>query len=64
MSCAQIGERFDTLAMTLEMPFKDTIETPQPAVGWSVERTLRFGAAIVEPIVRLLPDLRNPNAGQ
>jgi murein tripeptide amidase MpaA len=49
--------------MTLEMPFKDTIDTPQPATGWSPARTLRFGAAIVEPIVRLLPDLRDPHAG-
>jgi hypothetical protein len=30
-----MAETFDCLAMTLEMPFKDTADTPVPEIGWS-----------------------------
>ena len=36
----QVGEEFGCLAMTLEMPFKDTVDTPDPVKGWSPERSL------------------------
>jgi murein tripeptide amidase MpaA len=38
MATTQIAERFSALAMTLEMPFKDTIETPDDSYGWSPRR--------------------------
>ncbi|KAK9823110.1 hypothetical protein WJX72_000350 [[Myrmecia] bisecta] len=38
--CAHaIGMRFDCLSLTLEQPFKDTIDTPDPVQGWSAERS-------------------------
>ncbi|MBW8189605.1 hypothetical protein K0504_01040 [Neiella marina] len=40
-----IAERFDCLAMTLEMPFKDTVDTPDYEQGWSPERCMRLGEA-------------------
>lgn len=40
-----IAERFDCLAMTLEMPFKDTADTPDYEQGWSPERCVRLGEA-------------------
>lgn len=44
----QIAHRFACLAVTLEMPFKDTADTPRPDVGWSPERCRRLGASCVE----------------
>ena len=48
------------LAMTLEMPFKDTADTPRPDVGWSPERSARLGRSFVDAVHlalsgRLLP---------
>lgn len=39
MSTAQTAENHGCLAMTLEMPFKDTTATPDETYGWSGERS-------------------------
>ena len=38
MSTAQLAEQFGAVSMTLEMPFKDNAELPDPVYGWSPER--------------------------
>jgi murein tripeptide amidase MpaA len=38
MSTNQLAERFGAVSMTLEMPYKDTINTNDPDQGWSPER--------------------------
>ncbi len=38
MSTNQVAERFGACAMTLEMPFKDLADFPEPEQGWSPER--------------------------
>jgi murein tripeptide amidase MpaA len=38
MSTAQLAERFGAVSMTLEMPFKDNEQLPDPVHGWSPER--------------------------
>ena len=38
MSTAQLAERFGAVSMTLEMPFKDNDDLPDPVYGWSPER--------------------------
>lgn len=38
MSTNQVAERFGAVAMTLEMPFKDNRDLPDPDQGWSPER--------------------------
>jgi murein tripeptide amidase MpaA len=52
MSTNQVAERFGACAMTLEMPFKDHDDCPDPAQGWSPERSKLLGreclAALVE----------------
>ena len=53
----QIGDRFKTLSLTLEMPFKDTIDHPDAVQGWSPERAKSFGASILNPIVDVIPSL-------
>jgi murein tripeptide amidase MpaA len=39
MSTNQLAQRFGCVAMTLEMPFKDHDDRPDPAQGWSPERS-------------------------
>lgn len=43
-----LAAAFDCLAMTLEMPFKDTADAPRALVGWSAERSMRLGASFVD----------------
>lgn len=38
MSTNQLAERFGACAMTLEMPYKDLADAPEPEQGWSPER--------------------------
>ncbi len=38
MSTNQLAERFGAVSMTLEMPYKDTINNNDPDQGWSPER--------------------------
>lgn len=45
-----VAESFGCLAVTLEMPFKDSAITPLPEVGWSPERSRHLGRACVDAI--------------
>jgi murein tripeptide amidase MpaA len=38
MSTAQLAERYGAVSMTLEMPFKDNADLPDPVHGWSPDR--------------------------
>lgn len=38
MATTQIAQRFGCTAMTLEMPYKDLADAPEPEQGWSPER--------------------------
>jgi murein tripeptide amidase MpaA len=53
-----VGERFDCLSMTLEMPFTDDANHPDEEVGWSPERSAILGADTLDAIAALLDDLR------
>jgi murein tripeptide amidase MpaA len=53
-----IGEQFDCLAFTIEMPFKDNADLPDPQVGWNGERSKRLGASVLQPVLAVLKDLR------
>jgi murein tripeptide amidase MpaA len=52
MSTNQLAERFGACSMTLEMPFKDNDDLPDPEQGWSPERSKLLArdclAALVE----------------
>jgi murein tripeptide amidase MpaA len=39
MATNQLAQRFGAVSMTLEMPFKDNDDLPDPAQGWSPERS-------------------------
>jgi len=54
----QIATRFDCLAMTLEMPFKDCLTKRDPARGWSPARARALGASVLSPLEYIHPFLR------
>lgn len=58
MCTNQVAQRFDCLAYTLEMPFKDNADAPDPVHGWSPARCQRLGASAVDAILAVLPTLR------
>jgi len=58
MCTNQVAQRFDCLAMTLEMPFKDNNNAPDPVSGWSPARCRLLGASALDPMVAVLSDLR------
>jgi murein tripeptide amidase MpaA len=47
------AEFFGCVAMTLEMPFKDTADTPNANTGWSPERSRKLGASILDVLQEL-----------
>jgi murein tripeptide amidase MpaA len=53
-----VAERYKCLSYTLEMPFKDTEDSPDSVHGWSPHRARKFGAAILQPIYEVLPMLK------
>ena len=50
MSTAQTASNHGCLAMTLEMPFKDTTATPDANYGWSGERSKRLAHSCLETL--------------
>ena len=46
-----VGHRFGCLSLTLEMPFKDNADLPDPRVGWNGARSKRLGSAMLLPIL-------------
>ena len=46
-----VGQTFGCLSMTLEMPFKDNANRPDIEKGWSSERCMLLGGAILQPVL-------------
>jgi murein tripeptide amidase MpaA len=57
MSTAQLAERYGAVSMTLEMPFKDNADLPDPVYGWSTERSRLLGRACLDALHAVLPGL-------
>jgi murein tripeptide amidase MpaA len=53
-----VGQQFDCLALTLEMPFKDNCLLPDPITGWSANRSALLGQDVLTVIYQILPQLR------
>lgn len=58
MCTSQIAQRFDACAFTLEMPFKDNANAPDPQYGWSPNRCIHCGAAAVDALADVVDRLR------
>lgn len=54
MSTTQLAERFGAVSMTLEMPFKDNRDLPDPSHGWSPERSKRLAHACLQTLDHIL----------
>lgn len=52
-----IAETFNAPAMTLEMPFKDNDNRPDPVHGWSPARAQHLGRACLDALLAVLPGL-------
>ncbi len=53
-----VAERFNCLSFTIEMPFKDNDDLPDPIYGWSPERSMLLGESILNPILNVMSELR------
>lgn len=51
-----VAQTYACPAYTLEMPFKDTRDTPKPDVGWSPERCAKLGASFVDAVYLAMTD--------
>ena len=54
MGSPHITHAFGCLSLTLELPFKDNANDPDPYSGWDGARSARLGAAVLQPIVQFL----------
>jgi murein tripeptide amidase MpaA len=58
MATSWIGNHFRCLAFTVEMPFKDNADRPNPLTGWNGERSKALGASLLLPMLAVLERLR------
>jgi murein tripeptide amidase MpaA len=57
MSTAQLAERFGAVSMTLEMPFKDNADLPDPLYGWSPDRCRLLARACLDALHAIVDEL-------
>ena len=62
MSTTQLAERYGCVSMTLEMPFKDNFDLPDPVYGWSPERSKHLARACLDALHAVLPELKSATA--
>ena len=58
LACNAVGMEFDCLAFTIEMPFKDHDDNPNPHTGWSGERSMQLGKDVLSVVAAMVDDLR------
>ena len=58
LATSWVGQNFDCLAFTIEMPFKDNANLPDTLTGWSGERSKKLGASLLLPILAVVGRLR------
>ncbi len=56
-STGHIANRLGALSMTLEMPFKDADNQPDPVHGWDGERSKILGRSLVDVLLAVIDDL-------
>ncbi|MFI8373740.1 M14-type cytosolic carboxypeptidase [Pseudomonas helleri] len=58
LACNSVGQRFDCLSLTLEMPFKDNNDAPDPHAGWSGKRSSQLGKDVLSTLSSMVRELR------
>ncbi len=53
-----VAQAFDCLAYTIEMPFKDNANLPDPVVGWNGERSRKLGMGVLLPLLAVVDKIR------
>lgn len=57
MATNWIADAFGALSMTLEMPFKDNANAPDPEHGWSPARCRKLGEGVLAALLRVVDEL-------
>lgn len=52
-----VGEQFKCLAYTVEMPFKDNDNLPDPVFGWSDVRASQFGRDVLTAVLAVVKNI-------
>ncbi|MBB6286622.1 murein tripeptide amidase MpaA [Pseudomonas sp. SJZ103] len=58
LACNAVGEQYDCLSLTLEMPFKDNDNAPNPQTGWSGERSKQLAKNVLSSVADIVTVLR------
>jgi len=58
LACNSVGEKFDCLSLTLEMPFKDNDDAPDAHTGWSGKRSMQLGKDVLSTVADMVGVLR------
>jgi murein tripeptide amidase MpaA len=58
LACNAVGEKFDCLSLTLEMPFKDHNDAPDAITGWSGKRSKQLGKDVLSALAKMVTSLR------
>lgn len=58
LACNAVGQAYDCLSLTLEMPFKDHDDAPEPVAQWSGARSKALAGAVLETLLTMVDDLR------
>lgn len=53
-----IANFFKCLSLTIEMPFKDNADLPDPVYGWSPRRSEKLGASLINALLMVVDDLK------
>ena len=53
-----VGQQFNCLAFTIEMPFKDNADLPDRRCGWNGERSRKLGASVLLAVLAVVDRLR------
>ena len=58
LASASVGQTYNCLSLTLEMPFIDNFNLPDARYGWSAERSSDIGAALLPAMLAVMNELR------
>ncbi len=58
LACNSVGEQYQCLSLTLEMPFKDNDDAPNPTTGWDGKRSKQLAKDVLTTLSEMAPTLR------
>ena len=58
LACNAVGQEFDCLSFTLEMPFKDHDDRPVPQTGWNGARSKQLAEKVLGVVAGMVDQLR------